>query len=1459
MTKYRRPGLGFETLEPRTLLAAHDALGADSLRVLGDPVETWDRAAMTAKFDPWMPYGPLTASSGSQRASGDQSVLFIRARFLDRDFSPLADYSDAVVRQRLADIDDFYLFNSFGIVAYPDSLLDIVPGVVTIPRTVAQLNQAPDTSGEIHQRARELAQSLGYNLAAYDTIVVLFPDMSDGGQITYGGLATIGGQQVWLHNSLSSWLWAHELGHNLGAGHSGFWQPDDPFQVVGSAAAGQHYPYGNHLDLMGSGNLEVGDFSAYWKTQLGWLTEPVQTTTVVASGTFDLYALDQGATEPDRVYSLRIPRIDGQEFWVEHRANGGSGAISDGLVFNWLDGTSHSEPVLIDMTPASQSGDYRQDRMDAALPIGRTFSDWPAELHVTAVARDATAGSRFVEVVVQRGNSPDNVPPWAVVDADTTMAEIGQTITFTAMVDSRDGDANVLFWDFGDGTTTSGSLTVQHQWSAAGEYPVRFAVSDTKGGSAERTVLVRVGPRAVQSVPQPNLDAVVNTSTDGDQRNPTVASDGNDRLVVAWESLTPDGSGSGIYAQRLLSDGTRVGTPLLVSASAVGEPKNPDVAMTADGDFVVVWQGRESASTDGDEIYARRFAWNGTPVGSTLQVNTYTFANQEKPAIAVDPATGDFVVAWSSAVLNRNVSFRRFAADGTPRDAAERSAPGGRHFSNVDVTTFPDGGFVLVWDNDSGEEGGLDTSGLGVYAQLYTADGIADGGPLSVNTTTAGDQRGPRVASDASNDFTVVWSSGGQDGEGDGVFLRSFYRGGTPISDEVQANETTSKDQSAPAIAIDGQGRRVVSWRDGWENTIGPSDGNNAHRIFNVEGEALTAEFRTSGVRTDYFAGPDVAVLGNPTSLVIVNPERQNAAGVDVQASFYALADPIHVGSDELFSDFGASVDVDATSNDSSPNGGSLHLALHGRPSAGSVELLAAGTPGAPLRDLIRYTPAAGFRGTDSFTYQVTDAIGATALGSITVHVGVQAPNSPPVASDDFLRTATDRLLLIGDLQLLANDLDPDHDPLTVTAVTSPAHGTLQDLGDGVWSYLASGGFTGVDQLTYVASDGRGGSAVGTVSIEVVAKSASLRPRDLLVYHGLPIAINTAADVGQAAVEFAAYDHVMFGSGYQADDHPHRTSTVAIVNHPTASETAFYGSVDLGIDTQNLPIETVCDQIAQWQAIGVSGVLLDGFGYDSGTSRSRQSEAIVCAHRWGLVVIASGDSLDQIFGDHPDAAHNPLGEPSRMTAADYYFYEGFQIVGGTDVSETDWHTKSASLEAYRTSVGFGILAVTTDGAAESFDAQRFAYAWYSALLYGYEAIGWGEPGYAADTSLSPWRPRPAIDPGATFAGDVVSASPLYWRSTDLGTVQVNAVTREARFVPNLSERPWQNPRRRHDVDDNGFIQPLDVLTLINELNRNGSRTLSAEADQPPPPYWDVNGDGRATPADVLDIITYLNT
>jgi hypothetical protein len=69
---------------------------------------------------------------------------------------------------------------------------------------------------------------------------------------------------------------------------------------------------------------------------------------------------------------------------------------------------------------------------------------------------------------------------------------------------------------------------------------------------------------------------------------------------------------------------------------------------------------------------------------------------------------------------------------------------------------------------------------------------------------------------------------------------------------------------------------------------------------------------------------------------------------------------------------------------------------------------------------------------------------------------------------------------------------------------------------------------------------------------------------------------------------------------------------------------------------------------------------------------------------------------------------------------------------------------------------------------------------------------------------------------------------------------------------------YQNPRNRFDVDEDGIVSPLDVLVLINLLNRSGP-TLPVDGLPGPPPYVDVNADNSIDPLDVLEVINHINS
>ncbi|MBX9623640.1 MAG: cadherin-like domain-containing protein [Gemmataceae bacterium] len=107
----------------------------------------------------------------------------------------------------------------------------------------------------------------------------------------------------------------------------------------------------------------------------------------------------------------------------------------------------------------------------------------------------------------------------------------------------------------------------------------------------------------------------------------------------------------------------------------------------------------------------------------------------------------------------------------------------------------------------------------------------------------------------------------------------------------------------------------------------------------------------------------------------------------------------------------------------------------------------------------------------------------ATATGTIR-NDDAAPPNRPPIAGNDTARTAPGQPVTTA---VLTNDSDPDGDTLSVTAVGVPAHGSALRNPDGTVTYTPAAGYTGPDSFTYTLSDGRGGTATGTVSVTVAA------------------------------------------------------------------------------------------------------------------------------------------------------------------------------------------------------------------------------------------------------------------------------------------------------------------------------------------------------------------------------------
>jgi hypothetical protein len=168
-----------------------------------------------------------------------------------------------------------------------------------------------------------------------------------------------------------------------------------------------------------------------------------------------------------------------------------------------------------------------------------------------------------------------------------------------------------------------------------------------------------------------------------------------------------------------------------------------------------------------------------------------------------------------------------------------------------------------------------------------------------------------------------------------------------------------------------------------------------------------------------------------------------------------------------------SSVDIMLNSTDS--DGDPLLISIVTMPDHGFLEVIM------PDGSMVRYTPSGDYNGDDEFEFQATDGIEDSAIA--TVSITVEPVNDSPVAVGDNLQGQEDTTF---GGNVLANDLDIDDDVLGVVNATAPSSGTLEMNPDGSYSYTPAADFVGTDSFQYLATDGRGGFALGTVMLKVM-------------------------------------------------------------------------------------------------------------------------------------------------------------------------------------------------------------------------------------------------------------------------------------------------------------------------------------------------------------------------------------
>jgi PKD repeat protein len=132
--------------------------------------------------------------------------------------------------------------------------------------------------------------------------------------------------------------------------------------------------------------------------------------------------------------------------------------------------------------------------------------------------------------------------------------------------------------------------------------------------------------------------------------------------------------------------------------------------------------------------------------------------------------------------------------------------------------------------------------------------------------------------------------------------------------------------------------------------------------------------------------------------------------------------------------------------------------------------------------DILTYTPAADFFGTEVFSYTITDANGG--FDSATVTVTVTNVQDDPVADDDSFIVNQDSVN--NPLDVLDGDSDIDGENVTVLDLGTPDQGGSVINGGTIVTYTPQALFSGTEVFSYTISDGSGGFDSAAVTVTVI-------------------------------------------------------------------------------------------------------------------------------------------------------------------------------------------------------------------------------------------------------------------------------------------------------------------------------------------------------------------------------------
>ena len=318
-----------------------------------------------------------------------------------------------------------------------------------------------------------------------------------------------------------------------------------------------------------------------------------------------------------------------------------------------------------------------------------------------------------------------------------------------------------------------------------------------------------------------------------DEQDPRIDAADDGSFVITWETTNESGDQDVMY--RLFDPtGAPLTTPLIAHGPDELDQQNPDVAMYADGDFILVWETQVDEDENLHDIQFRRFEADGTPIDDSPLDAADEDRDETFPRIAVPKAASaavadTFIITWTDLSDRGDHDIFRDVRD---RGTGESITDGPALVTDEDDTLTRDqlqsavdadeiGNFVVTfYEIVSG-------SNRDVFLRLYEPDGSPDPDavlrlPVDDDPTVSADEQA--VAMSGVGSFIVVYEV--NNGTSDTVDIRYRWFDAEGSTSGVPQNpllpEQEPGDQDNPEVAITRNGEFTIVWDDNFYATSSP-------------------------------------------------------------------------------------------------------------------------------------------------------------------------------------------------------------------------------------------------------------------------------------------------------------------------------------------------------------------------------------------------------------------------------------------------------------------------------------------------------------------------------------------------------------------------------------------------------------------------------------------------------------